>query len=387
MRTRTAAVAGAGIAGLAAAAVLARRGFQVEVYERSLNPREFGAGIYLKENSLPVLEELGAYDEVAASGVLMRAVRIADEREKIIVTRDTDRERLIVVQRSVLHTALLNAALAAGVTLITGTAVSGGRPDGSLLLDGRDPVRADLVVAADGVSSAVRESLGLTRVNRTLPSGATRLLIPREETDNVSTEYWSGSHRVGVAPCSADATYVFMISPERDHRAAQMPVDKKYWTRVLPHLAGVFERISDDSGVHHAHAYVSCKGWTTGRVAIIGDAAHAQPPNFGQGAGLAIANARKLADFVAGGGDVPEMLGAWERHVRRGSLTVQRLTTAYDMAGSLDTLLPVRSTLFHSLSTFKPTARMWEYWWRGGVPAPAAPDAAAPDAASAKARP
>jgi 2-polyprenyl-6-methoxyphenol hydroxylase-like FAD-dependent oxidoreductase len=372
MSTRTAAVAGAGIAGLAAAAVLARRGLEVEIYERTDNPREFGAGIYLKENSLPLLEEVGAYDEVAASGVRIRAVRIADERNEIIVTRSTERERLITVQRSVLHSALRAAAERAGAKLVTGVTVAGARPDGTLLLDGRDPVQADLVVAADGVNSRVRGSLGLTRVNRTLPTGATRLLVAREEPDNVSTEYWAGSMRLGVAPCAPDLTYLFLIGPEKDRRAAAIPVDREYWSARLPHLSGVITRISDDAGVHHAHGYATCKAWASGRVALIGDAAHAQPPNFGQGAGLAIANARKLADFAAGGGDVPEMLGAWERHVRRGSRVVQGLTTAYDQAGTWDSFLPARSRLFHQLSTFGPTARQWEYWWRGGVDAPAA---------------
>ena len=44
MTKRTAAVAGAGIAGLAAAAALAQRGFDVRVFERTEDPREFGAG-------------------------------------------------------------------------------------------------------------------------------------------------------------------------------------------------------------------------------------------------------------------------------------------------------------------------------------------------------
>ena len=93
-------------------------------------------GIYLKENSLPLLEEVGAYDEVAASGVRIRAVRIADERNEIIVTRNTERERLITVQRSVLHSALRAAAERAGAKLITGAHRGGARPDGTLLLDG-----------------------------------------------------------------------------------------------------------------------------------------------------------------------------------------------------------------------------------------------------------
>jgi 2-polyprenyl-6-methoxyphenol hydroxylase-like FAD-dependent oxidoreductase len=372
MTKRTAAVAGAGIAGLAAAAALAQRGFDVRVFERTEDPREFGAGLYLKENSLPVLDRLGAGGEIAASGVRIRSVRIADERGRIIVTRSTEAERLIVVKRGVLHTALREAAVRAGADLITSTTVTGARPDGTLLIDGGAPVRADLVIAADGRGSLIRESLGLTRANRTLRSGATRLLIPRDEPELVSTEYWAGRRRVGVVPCSADETYVFIIGPENDPRATGVPVDRDYWTGALPRLAGVFARVPDDAGVHHAHAYVTCRSWTAGRVAIIGDAAHAQPPNLGQGAGLAIALADQLADRVSAGGDVASALRAWEQQVRFKASMVQRITTAYDLLGNHtpEPLLPLRARTFHGLSTFKPTASQWEFYWRGGVNAP-----------------
>jgi 2-polyprenyl-6-methoxyphenol hydroxylase-like FAD-dependent oxidoreductase len=384
MSKPTAAVAGAGIAGLAAAAALAQRGFAVRIFERTEDPREFGAGLYPKENSLPVLDRLGAGEAIAASGVRIRSVRIADERGRIIVKRSTEDERLIVVKRGVLHAALRDAALRAGAELVTGTTVTGARPDGTLLIDGDAPVRADLVIAADGRGSLIRESLGLTRVNKTLGSGATRLLIPREERDLVSTEYWAGSRRVGVVPCSADETYLFIIGPETDPRATRVPLDREYWTTALPRLASVFARIPDDAGVHHAHAYVNCRSWTAGRVAIIGDAAHAQPPNLGQGAGLAIALADQLADLVGAGGDIPAALKTWEHRVRFKANMVQRITTAYDLLGNHtpEPLLPLRARTFHGLSTFKPTANQWEFYWRGGVNAPPASSSASASASA-----
>jgi hypothetical protein len=50
------------------------------------------------------------------------------------------------------------------------------------------------------------------------------------------------------------------------------------------------------------------------------------------------------------------------------------MTTLYDLVGyrTPAPLLPLRAQVFHGLATFRPTARRWEYWWRGGVPAPAA---------------
>ena len=368
---RTAVVAGAGIAGLSAAASLALAGFAVRIFERSAQPREFGAGIYLKENSLPVLDKLGIGDRIARDGVRVRAVRIVDERQATIVTRNTAAERVIVTLRAHLHTALLDAALGAGAELFPDRIVSGAHPDGRLLFADGTEVSADLVIGADGFGSAVRESLKLTRTIRTLGDGATRVLIPRRE-EPYSTEYWSGHIRVGIAPCSEDQSYVFLIGPERDPRAVRLPVDRGYWARALPHIADVFERISDDTGVHHAHPYVSCHHWTAGRVAILGDAAHAQPPNLGQGAGLAIAAGWELARAVAASGDLPGQLRAWERALRPSMDIVQRITTAYDVAGYGWPVAArrARAELFHRLSTFGPTGRRWEYYWRGAVPAP-----------------
>jgi 2-polyprenyl-6-methoxyphenol hydroxylase-like FAD-dependent oxidoreductase len=201
------------------------------------------------------------------------------------------------------------------------------------------------------------------------------VLIPRQE-ENLSTEYWSGSRRVGVAPCAADQTYVFMIGPESQPRCGAVPIDREYWKQAFPQLSALFDRIPDDAGVHHRHEEVVCTRWTAGRVALIGDAAHAQPPNLGQGAGLAIAAAWELARTVSESEDVPADLVDWERRVRPGVDRVQRLTTLYSHAGYYwpAPALAARAQLFHWLSVVPVTARAWEFWWRGGSYAPALTD-------------
>lgn len=375
----TVAIAGAGIAGFAAAAALARKGFDVRVYERSDEPREFGAGIYLKENSLPVFDALGVGEELAARGVRIRAARIVDETGAIIVNRSVENERLIVALRADVHNLLREAAMEAGAELVTGRTVTGADRDGRLLFDDGESVEADLVIGADGQHSAVRESLGLTRVKGLLGDGATRVVIPRTEADEAySTEYWSGQHRVGVAPCSADLTYAFIIGPEHEERVRRLPLDREYWTELFPHLKHVFDRVADDVGVHHAHPYVECTSWAAGRVAIIGDAAHAQPPNFGQGAGVAIAAAAQMAEILAGTSDISEGLLEWERQTRPGIDMVQRLTTVYDIAGYAwpVELAPVRAGIFQDMSLHPAISPHWQYWWRGGVEVPSSEETA-----------
>jgi 2-polyprenyl-6-methoxyphenol hydroxylase-like FAD-dependent oxidoreductase len=372
MENKTVAIAGAGIAGYAAAAAFVRHGFKVRIYERSQDPREFGAGLYLKENSLTIFDRLGLSDRIEASGARLLGTRLIDEKGRTIVQRSLNGERLIVALRADVHTALRDAAIEGGAELITNTKVRAASAHGVLHLDDGTDAKADLVIGADGLNSRVRESLGLTRINAVLGDGATRVLIPREE-EAYASEYWSGQRRVGVAPCSDDQTYVFIIGPEKDPRGVRLPLDRAHWTKSFPHLESIFARVADDAGVHHPHSFVLCKQWSKGRAVIIGDAAHAQPPNFGQGAGLAIAASWQLAETLAGAADVETGLQDWERNARPRVDMVQRLTTAYDIAGYKwpPALAPLRSRVFSGLAKFPATSRKWEYYWRGGVDAPA----------------
>jgi len=104
-----------------------------------------------------------------------------------------------------------------------------------------------------------------------------------------SVEHWSGRLRVLTTPCSATYTYVALMGPESDNRASAVPIDKERWSNAFPGLSDIVERIGAKGEVHHTNVRTETRGWVSGRVAMVGDAAHGQPPNLGQGAGLAIA--------------------------------------------------------------------------------------------------
>jgi 2-polyprenyl-6-methoxyphenol hydroxylase-like FAD-dependent oxidoreductase len=368
---RHAEIAGAGIAGLTAACVLARRGWSVRVHEQSQTLREIGAGIYLKENSLRVLREIGVFDRISSLGVRLREGQIRDERDRVLVRRVLEKETCYTTLRGDLHRALADQAEASGVEIVTSSGVDRADPDGTLHLSSGKALKADLVIGADGHRSRIRDSVGLTARVGALRDGATRLLIPRTEADGdgISKENWSGDCRLGIVPCSPRDVYVFLIAPEGNPTATSMPVNKDFWRSRFPRLAHVIDRISDEGGRHDPHVFVQVRGWHAGRVAILGDAAHAQPPNLGQGAGMSMANASALAAHLDENADVPSALASWQDARRGVSEQVQLWSYRYGVLGYCwpSMLTDLRSGVIWTVGHVGFTARKWGWLWRGGL--------------------
>ena len=152
-------IIGGGIAGLASALALTRRGWQVEVLERAPEFTEVGAGLSLWPNALRALDALGVGEVVRGRAVLQGAVGIRDPAGRWLSRTDTaDLERRYGLT-AMIHRADLLAVLRAAVpegVLRPGTLVSAVRADGTVTHSGGE-CRADLVVGADGVNSVTRQ--------------------------------------------------------------------------------------------------------------------------------------------------------------------------------------------------------------------------------------
>src|SRR5262252_1072303 len=187
MRQHHAEIAGAGFAGLTAACALAQRGWSVRVHERGEKLRTTGAGIYIYENGLRVLEAVGAYAAAVAGANPAHRREVRDERNRLISVHHWDAGvRAFSIVRQQVINALAAAAAHAGAEIVTGSAITGATAAGELVLaDGRS-FRADLVIGADGSNSRVRESVGLLARRRLLPDGAIRLLIEKTDAERAS---------------------------------------------------------------------------------------------------------------------------------------------------------------------------------------------------------
>ena len=328
-------IAGGGIAGLTTGLAFARKGWRVRVHEQDSDLRILGAGIYIWENGLRVLDALGVLDRVIAGTIpASRHEKRNHDGSVFSQSRIAGDFRLYVPPREALLTALYDALLDAGGEIAFDSRAVGAEPCGRLAFSDGSTVAADLVVGADGINSPIRDSLDLLRWRRPVGQFGYRAMIRREPGDwsneiaEAHCENWNGSRRLLYAPCTVDYAYVQLTSLKGDTAGNALPVDRALWRELFPGLCWIVDRLPDD-GRGDWFELLRLKDWSKGRVALVGDAASGQPPFLGQGGGCAMMSGFALAEAIDREGDIIAGLATWKRSERRVIEWVQRVAHWY----------------------------------------------------------
>jgi 2-polyprenyl-6-methoxyphenol hydroxylase-like FAD-dependent oxidoreductase len=302
-------IVGGGIAGLTLATSLQQQGFHPELVERNPEWQAEGAGILVHANGIRVLRALGLGAAVEQAGAVIRRYGWYDQQWKELT--ETDLEELwgevgpcIGIDRPVLQQALLVGAadvpcrLGVAVTSLTQEAeqVRVGFSDGS----SRD---YDLVVGADGIASTVRQlMLGADSPHYT-GLMLWRSLIPTRPPGVTHWMFLIGEE-VGflLVPMGDGRTYgAGQVSGPRFHDplAGRLErVRQRFAAFGGPVPAYLAALTRDEQLDCRPIEWVEVAQWHSGRVVLIGDAAHAAPPTMGEGGSMAMEDALVLAEVL-----------------------------------------------------------------------------------------
>lgn len=304
-------VAGAGIGGLAFAALAARAGHDVTIFERFATPRPVGSGLVVQPVGLAVLDMMGAGDAARGFGAAVTRMighSAPANRIALDVTYPADRPGL-AMHRSALFHVLWQQVQGLGLPVITDATVTEAAMDGAgrrlRLADGRGFGPFDLVVDASGAGSALSPLKA-----RPLRFGAIWGTVPWPDntlmpSDQLRQRYRGSRHMVGILPIGrlpddpVPRAAVFWSLPV-DEIATWQSTPLDHWkadaTALWPEIAPFLDSITrhhDMTPARYSHG--SLKVPFGPALTFIGDAAHRASPQLGQGANMALLDALALA--------------------------------------------------------------------------------------------
>ena len=348
-------ICGAGLGGLGAAIALRRKGHEVVVLEATSKLSEIGAGIQIPPNSSRILEAYGLGDQLREQVAWPRNIalrRYATGQQRGLTPLHPHLIKTYGYPYWLIHRAdyqriLFNAATALGVEVILSARVASvDQQKPSVTTTEGTEFQADVVVGADGIRSMVRDSIFLNisiKPNSTAHC-AYRATVPVEDMSadletaelmtDVNANAWIGPGRHVMAyPIRQGAMYnLIMCHPgQAEPGEWNVPGEVEQMTATYADFDPVIRKVISK--------VINCLRWTladlpplpswvseSGKVVLIGDAAHATVPFLAQGASMSIEDGAclvKCLNRVKTFDEVPRYLTAFEKLRKHRCETIQ----------------------------------------------------------------
>lgn len=309
-------IIGGGIGGLTTAIALKQRGISVTVYEAAPELRAVGAGIIMATNAMQVMQRLGIADKIKRKGYRLIGGQIADENWRTL--QQIDGQYAIgkygvgsyAIHRANLQQILFDELPDVPIQLNHKvTSVAQRENKVKVKFENGTETEADFVIGADGIKSVVRQSLfGKTEYRysgQTCWRATVNMAIP-QKLEKVAYELWGSKAglRLGMVPVNQNEIYYYATrcapaGGKDELNTVKENLSKQY--SEFGEIASQFFAASDLNKIIRTDIYdfAPIKKWYNGRVALIGDAAHATTPNLGQGGCQAIEDAYVIAKSLS----------------------------------------------------------------------------------------
>ncbi|MDX2097657.1 MAG: FAD-dependent urate hydroxylase HpxO [Leptolyngbyaceae cyanobacterium bins.59] len=353
-------IIGAGIGGLTAGIALQQAGYQVEIYDRIREMRPVGAGISLWSNGVKVLNRLGLGKQIAHVGGHMNWMeyRTLDgnllNQIPLFPLIDAVGQRPYPVARRDLQNLLVNAFTGKIHLDHTCIGVEQDETGVTALFENGHRARGDLLIAADGVRSNLRTYVLGKEFAPHYAGYINWNGLVTAEVDLAPPDTWViyvGEHkRAALMPVAGERYYFFFDVP--------LPVDsphvppeqyqselKEYFTGWAKPVQLLIDRIDPFATARpRIHDVGPIERMVRGRVALLGDAAHATCPDLGQGGAQAMEDGWVLMNCLLSTNiSVEDALQRYERERKdRTDMVVQKARKRAEMIHGKDPVVTQR---------------------------------------------
>ncbi|MGH4033624.1 FAD-dependent monooxygenase [Actinomycetota bacterium Odt1-20B] len=305
-------ISGASIAGLTLAHWLARHGFSPTIVERAPELRTGGNGVDVSGDAIAVAERMGLMGRIRELAADVHGMKFVDSADRTVARIDTRNDTSVEIMRGDL-VALLREATD-GVEILFGDSIRTLEQDDhevTVTFEHHPARRFDLVIGADGMHSNLRRLafgpetrfiqhkdhyFAFANADSTL--GENRWVTMFNTPGKMTGIYRSGNH--------AQAKAYFIFRSERldyDHRdvaAHKRLITEAFADQPWQAAQGLLQTaLADPEFYFDALAQVQMGSWSSGRIALVGDAAWCASPASGAGAELALVGAYRLAGELA----------------------------------------------------------------------------------------
>jgi 2-octaprenyl-6-methoxyphenol hydroxylase len=383
------AVVGGGPAGLTAAIALAAAGIGTALIAKA--PPADNRTTALLSGSVAALEALEVWPLCRNESAPLTAIRLIDDTPRLIRAPEVLFEAAEIGLEAFGHN-IENRHLVAALDRRAGalphlrriaaavTAVEPGEADVTLRLDSGEPMRARLVVGADGRKSPCRAAAGIETGRRDYPQAALTLNFGHTRPHNgISTEFHTETGPFTLVPLPGlRSSLVCVVDPaEAEHLAA---LDASALSAEIERRAhSILGKVAIEAGRGVFPLGIeTAQGFAARRIALVGEAAHVIPPIGAQGLNLGLRDAATISELAVearrDGADVgaPEVLARYDR-MRRADVATRTFAVDALNRSLLSDFLPVQGARGFGLYLLDRVAPLRRAVMREGVEPAAQP--------------
>lgn len=365
------AVVGEGLAGSVAALALARAGRKVSLVAPQRN-RQDRRTTALMDQSIRFVDSLGLWSVLEPASAALSVMQILDGTTRLFRAPPAQFRAGDVGLSAFgynIPNAVLMQVLSDAVTAEPNIAridVSLERLDlqadaAHLTLSDGETMTAAFVIGADGRGSKVREGAGIATRRWAYPQTAVVLNFSHEQPHgNVSTEFHTETGPFTQVPLPGNrSSLVWVVKPDAAEHLLSLPLDALSHEVEL-RMQSLLGKVSVEDGVESwPLSSLMSDRFGKGRVALVGEAAHAFPPIGAQGLNLSLRDVMELVGLLKTTGGLPVDADAGDRFNRRRRPDIMTRTLGVDLLNRslLSDFLPMqvaRAAGLHMLTAVGP---------------------------------